>query len=143
MLIEGIPSGWELVRIGKPKLGEYFIDGKGEATKSAIDFTHTCFAIVRRIEAPSPGEGWRWLELGEKTQAGDKYCICAKCKDMEPGLRVLSSHLVRRRIGPRLRKVGERLQEGDWMKFWDGEWKLVPADMIGMEIVGGQYYATK
>ena len=50
--IEGIPEGWELVRVGKVLAGEFFInsDGRAHEALSALDF-HGC-AIIRKIEKP-------------------------------------------------------------------------------------------
>jgi len=55
MTIEGIPDGWELVRFGKPLVGEYYIDVTGSIYK-ALDTTptvlHWYMPIIRRIEKP-------------------------------------------------------------------------------------------
>lgn len=54
-MIEGIPDGWELVRIGKPKVSEYYIDVTGSIYK-ALDTTptvlHWYMPIIRKIEKP-------------------------------------------------------------------------------------------
>lgn len=54
-MIEGIPDGWELVRIGKPKVGEYYIDVTGSIYK-ALDTTptvlHWYMPIIRKIDKP-------------------------------------------------------------------------------------------
>ena len=50
--IEGIPEGWELVRVGKPKTGEFFIDGLSCPHQAMDDeHFHGC-AIIRKIEKP-------------------------------------------------------------------------------------------
>lgn len=55
MTIEGIPDGWELVRVGKPLVGEYYIDVTGSVYK-ALDTTPTVLhwhvPIIRKIEKP-------------------------------------------------------------------------------------------
>ena len=52
MSIEGIPEGWELVRVGKPKTGEFFIDGLSCPHQAMDDeHFHGC-AIIRKIEKP-------------------------------------------------------------------------------------------
>ena len=52
MNIEGIPEGWELVRVGKPKTGEFFIDGLSCPHQAMDDeHFHGC-AIIRKIEKP-------------------------------------------------------------------------------------------
>ena len=50
--IEGVPEGWELVRVGKPKIGEFFIDGLSCPHQAMDDrHFHGC-AIIRKIENP-------------------------------------------------------------------------------------------
>ena len=50
--IEGIPEGWELVRVGKPKTGEFFIDGLSHPHQAMDDrHFHGC-AIIRKIPKP-------------------------------------------------------------------------------------------
>ena len=50
--IEGVPEGWRLVRIGKPKAGEYYIEINGEACEAKL-ITPTVlqwvFPIVEKI----------------------------------------------------------------------------------------------
>lgn len=50
--IEGIPEGWELVRVGKVLAGEFFInsDGRAHEALSVVDF-HGC-AVIRKIPKP-------------------------------------------------------------------------------------------
>lgn len=53
MTIEGVPKGWELVRIGKPKEGEFFMLEDGEIKQSSIEsMTGWYFPILRKIEKP-------------------------------------------------------------------------------------------
>ena len=53
--IEGVPDGWRLVRIGKPKSGEYYIEINGEACEAKL-ITPTVlkwvFPIIEKIEQP-------------------------------------------------------------------------------------------
>ena len=50
--IEGIPEGWELVRVGKPKTGEFFIDGLSCPHQAMDDeHFHGC-AVIRKIKLP-------------------------------------------------------------------------------------------
>ena len=50
--IEGIPEGWELVRVGKPKIGEFFIDGLSCPHQAMDDrHFHGC-AVIRKIPKP-------------------------------------------------------------------------------------------
>jgi hypothetical protein len=50
--IEGIPDGWELVRIGVPLRGEFKINYKGEAIESFGNEIDVNYPIVRKIEQP-------------------------------------------------------------------------------------------
>ena len=52
--VEGIPDGWELVRVGKLMPGDYWLDGNGLVAR--WDFPHRSaegnYAIIRKIEKP-------------------------------------------------------------------------------------------
>lgn len=53
MTIEGVPDGWELVRIGRPMLGEFRIDAIGKPI--AVTDNQICAMdcpIIRKIEKP-------------------------------------------------------------------------------------------
>lgn len=54
MKIEGIPDGWELVRIGSVRHGEYYLDPKGHPVMwtSAVTSHQTNYVIIRKIEKP-------------------------------------------------------------------------------------------
>jgi hypothetical protein len=88
--IPGVPDGWELVRIGAPQKGDWFVNWQGEPEESNRTFVYACFAIVRRI-------------------------------------------------GPRLRKIGEVVGLCDEMHCCDGVWRKVPISLVGTEIIGGWY----
>ena len=53
--IEGVPDGWRLVRIGKPKAGEYYIAINGEACEAKL-LTRTVlqwgFPVIEKFEQP-------------------------------------------------------------------------------------------
>lgn len=52
--IEGIPDGWELVRIGTPAEGESYVVSIGEVDVcNSVRFAKN-YAIVRKIEPPKP-----------------------------------------------------------------------------------------
>jgi hypothetical protein len=56
--IEGIPDGWELVRIGKPVVGEFYIEINGcinTVLESTPTVLHWHLPIIREIEKPKPG----------------------------------------------------------------------------------------
>jgi hypothetical protein len=52
MKIEGLPEGYDIVRIGRPEKGELFIDGTGQVYKSNGKEAGFCYLIVRKIERP-------------------------------------------------------------------------------------------
>jgi hypothetical protein len=54
MQVEGIPEGWELVRIGCPSKGEFFVDSDGRPLecKGYCQTGMNNHAIVRKIEKP-------------------------------------------------------------------------------------------
>lgn len=52
MTIEGIPCGWELVRIGKPFINERYISLSGKVTNCVCIPSGEAYAIVRKIEKP-------------------------------------------------------------------------------------------
>ena len=144
MKIEGVPEGWELVRIGKPEKGEVYVFHPDQLATANFDHECDCYAIVRRIEEPSPGDGWRWVGSRETIEHGDELRVAGKWIQSDwVGLTAMREHEYRRRIGPRLRKVGERLQRGDEFMNARGFWQPISPDMIGMEVVGGRYYAEK
>jgi hypothetical protein len=53
MTIEGIPNGWELVRIGKVRAPEYYVDDSGRIMqyKTGI-YSAANYVVVRKIEKP-------------------------------------------------------------------------------------------
>ena len=141
--IEGVPEGWEIVRIGKAKAGEYILLTDGKPYVLDADMNFAVSAIVRRIEEPSPGDGWRWVEVGERLNDGDEYFLdSGKWFGITRG-QCSVPYRYRRRIGPRLRKVGERITQWDEMQYPNGQWGIVPLGLVGMEIVGGWYRTLK
>ena len=52
--IEGVPEGWELVRIGSPNMGEFYIGGYGDIGVCDWIEKYVNFVIVRKIEPPKP-----------------------------------------------------------------------------------------
>jgi hypothetical protein len=50
--IEGIPDGWELVRIGKPEPGEWVVSISGDPIQFASETSFDGYAIIRKIEKP-------------------------------------------------------------------------------------------
>jgi hypothetical protein len=51
--VPGVPEGWKLVRVGKPNVGDWFIDGIDDP-RQARDSDH-CYgcAIISKIEKPA------------------------------------------------------------------------------------------
>lgn len=141
MLIEGIPTGFELVRIGRYKTGDLYVNEDGEIRAATTTSLCKGYAIVRRIEEPSPGEGWRWVEPGEMLQREDQFfsnaagCWVVNRAEYFCGV----EHKYRRRIGPQLRKIGERLEPCDEMQYPDGVWRFIPPGLRGHVVIGGRY----
>jgi hypothetical protein len=53
MTIEGVPEGWEVVRHGLPKMGEWYVRTDGGSIREAmVDFARDHVLIVRKIEKP-------------------------------------------------------------------------------------------
>ena len=52
MKIEGLPEGWELIRIGRPEKGEHFLDGNNNVEQAENDGFIVCRPIVRKVERP-------------------------------------------------------------------------------------------
>jgi len=50
--IEGIPEGWELVRIGLPSIDEWVVSSEGRPIKWNHKTTYNGYAIIRKIEKP-------------------------------------------------------------------------------------------
>jgi hypothetical protein len=51
--IPGVPEGWELVRIGKPEIGEWFINGLDDLVRAIDDKHFYGCVILRKIEKPA------------------------------------------------------------------------------------------
>jgi hypothetical protein len=51
--IPGVPEGWELVRIGKPEIGEWFINGLDDLVQAIGDKHFYGCVILRKIEKPA------------------------------------------------------------------------------------------
>ena len=49
MTIEGIPNGWELVRIGKPFLNERYLGMSGRVCNCVVIPPGEAYAIIRKI----------------------------------------------------------------------------------------------
>ena len=52
MSIEGIPEGWELVRVGTPKPGEHVLGKYGKILHCNGVFKGVSYVIIRKIEKP-------------------------------------------------------------------------------------------
>jgi hypothetical protein len=51
--IPGVPEGWEMVRIGKPEIDEWFIDGLDNLVQAIDDNHFYGCVILRKIEKPA------------------------------------------------------------------------------------------
>ena len=64
--IEGIPAGWQIVRIGQPERGESVIDYDEVVRTYMCSNYFKNYVIVKRIEPPiEPSPGYRLLEIDE------------------------------------------------------------------------------
>ena len=54
MQVEGIPDGWEFVRVGRVNRGEFFVDQFGNQQQWVDDIksAHSNYVIIRKIEKP-------------------------------------------------------------------------------------------
>lgn len=54
MQVEGIPEGWELVRVGKVKQGEFYVDTPGTPYKhvESTESHSANYVVIRKIEKP-------------------------------------------------------------------------------------------
>jgi hypothetical protein len=52
MKIEGVPEGWELIRIGRPEKGEHFLDGNNMPDQAEHDHLVMARPIIRKVERP-------------------------------------------------------------------------------------------
>ena len=52
MTIEGIPEGWELVRVGCPTNGEFYLGMNGQPIICNLVFHGCAYIVVRKIELP-------------------------------------------------------------------------------------------
>jgi hypothetical protein len=52
MKIEGLPEGYDIVRIGRPKKGELFMGASGMVAKSTGGEDAFCYLVLRKIEQP-------------------------------------------------------------------------------------------
>jgi hypothetical protein len=73
MKIEGLPEGYDIVRIGRPKKGELFIGASGLVAKSTGGEDAVCYLILRKVERyrpfanaeefkPHRDKWWKWKE---------------------------------------------------------------------------------
>ena len=82
--IEGIPEGWELVRVGKVLAGEFFInsDGRAHEALSVVDF-HGC-AVIRKI--PKPKQYRAFANAAEYVaNRREGFAVDWNLKDSRPG----------------------------------------------------------
>lgn len=56
--VEGVPQGWRLVRIGRPRTGEFVVAANGSVVQANASLCGSGFAIVERIPEPKPVCTW-------------------------------------------------------------------------------------
>ena len=52
MKIEGVPDGWELVRVGRPRQGELFLSTSGQVVLASGHAAGINHVILRKVEKP-------------------------------------------------------------------------------------------
>ena len=92
MTIEGIPEGWEPVRIGTPFIGERYIGQRGSINICRVVSHGKHWVIVRKIETPPEPKQYRpfknaaeaepfWdRRLQEKANSSCKYRVSVLCE---------------------------------------------------------------
>ena len=84
--IEGIPEGWELVRVGKAMMGDYWLNDDGRILKweHAHRSSAANYAIIRKIEKPKT---YRAFANGAEYVANRRegFAVDWNLKDSRPG----------------------------------------------------------
>ncbi len=62
MQVEGIPEGWEFVRIGCPYEGEFVVDNLGDPWKCDSTYRARNYVIIRKVEKPKQYRPFRSAE---------------------------------------------------------------------------------
>lgn len=83
-MIEGIPEGYELVRIGKPAKGASYVDGNGGVSVADCD-SGIFWPIVRKVELPYAERQAAWVKEND-LKAGDKVKVLRAFTDGEGGV---------------------------------------------------------
>jgi hypothetical protein len=76
--IEGIPDGWELVRIGKPEVDEWVVSTEGKPFKWRVKSLFDGYAIIRKIEKPK-----RFRAFASKSEFAphrDRWIVLKGCE---------------------------------------------------------------
>lgn len=82
MQVEGIPDGWELVRVGRIRRGEFFVDYRGEYCyyTGTDESSNVNCVIIRKIEKPKRYRPFanaaefephrdKWIKRGDRSDA--------------------------------------------------------------------------
>jgi len=75
-MIDGIPEGWELVRIGNPQTGEWMLDSHGEPRQVRLP-VYGFRAIVRKVERPKTYRPF--ANAAEFEPHRDRWCRIGDC----------------------------------------------------------------
>lgn len=104
--IEGVPDGYELVRIGCPKEGETYVDTSGRAKIASCAMNHAaCWAIVRKIEPPYLERQAAWVkEHGLKI--GDTVKALRMFGEQEDGFKHYANQAMKRFVGVKYKVTG-------------------------------------
>jgi hypothetical protein len=78
MKVDGIPDGWELVRIGIPNIGEWIIASDGELHVVSKYVRAYCYPIIRKVEKPKQYRPF--ANAQEFTPHRDRWCKIGVCE---------------------------------------------------------------
>ena len=92
MTIEGIPEGWELVRVGCPTNGEFYLGMNGQPIICNLVFHGYAYIVIRKIERPKQYRPFanaaeyephrdRWIRRSHTGRPGAKGCYRAFAYD--------------------------------------------------------------
>ena len=91
MSIEGIPEGWELVRVGSVKPGEIRVDSDGKPVEwnSSFESIASNYVIIRKIEKPKRYRPF--ANAAEYASRRDGFSVDWKNNTIAPGFHAVVS----------------------------------------------------
>jgi hypothetical protein len=76
VIIEGIPEGYELVRTGSPKRGEFIVAMSGAAVQVNTDYSSAGWVIVRKKPEPLRLRVGAWYKQRDGKTVGPGRSTC-------------------------------------------------------------------